>query len=64
MNSPDATKLPVRLAVAILKDRDGKITLDVPIQGSLDDPKFRIGKVVEYALLNILTKSGDLAIFP
>lgn len=56
VNSPDATKLPVRLAVAILKDRDGKITLDVPIQGSLDDPKFRIGKVVEYALVNILTK--------
>ena len=54
--SPDATKLPVRLAVAILKDRQGQIVLDVPIQGSLDDPKFRIGKVVVYALENILTK--------
>jgi hypothetical protein len=56
VNSPDATKLPVRLAIAILKDRQGKIVLDVPIEGSLDDPKFRIGKVVTRALLNILTK--------
>ena len=56
VNSPDATHLPVRLAIAILKDRDGKIVLDVPIEGSLDDPKFRIGKVVTRAVVNILTK--------
>jgi Domain of Unknown Function (DUF748) len=56
VNSPDATHLPVRLAIAILKDRDGKIILDVPIEGSLDDPKFRIGKVVMYAIGNILEK--------
>ena len=56
VDSPDATKLPVRLGIAILKDRQGKIVLNVPIQGSLDDPKFRIGKVVERALANILTK--------
>jgi hypothetical protein len=56
VNSPDATHLPVRLAIAILKDRDGKIVLDVPIEGSLDDPKLRIGKVVEHAIVNILEK--------
>lgn len=56
VNSPDATKLPVRLAIAILKDRQGKIVLDVPIDGSLDDPKFRIGKVVTRVIVNILTK--------
>ena len=54
--SPEATHLPVRLAVAILKDRDGKIVMDVPIEGSLDDPKFRIRKVVIRALMNILEK--------
>jgi hypothetical protein len=53
---PDATHLPVRLAVAILKDRDGKIILDVPIEGSLDDPRFRIGKVVLRVIVNILEK--------
>ena len=56
VDSPDATHLPVRLAVAILKDRDGKIVLDVPVEGSLDDPKFHIGKVVTRAIVNILTK--------
>lgn len=56
VDSPDATHLPVRLAIAILKDRQGKIILDVPIQGSLDDPKLRIGKVVKRTLLNILEK--------
>jgi hypothetical protein len=56
VNSPEATHLPVRLAIAILKDREGKIVLDVPIEGSLDDPKFRIGKVVTYAIVNILEK--------
>jgi hypothetical protein len=54
--SPEATHLPVRLAIAILKDRAGKIVLDVPIQGSLDDPKFRISKVVWGTLENILVK--------
>ena len=56
VNSPDATKLPVRLAIAILKDRDGRIKLDVPIEGSLDDPQFRLHKVIISAIENILTK--------
>jgi hypothetical protein len=56
VDSPDATHLPVRLGIAILKDRNGKIVLDVPIEGSIDDPKFRIGKVVERAIVNILEK--------
>jgi hypothetical protein len=56
VNSPDATRLPVRLAVAILKDRDGKIVLDVPIEGSLDDPQFKLHKVILHTLGNMFTK--------
>lgn len=56
VNSAEATHLPVRLAIAILKDRNGKIVLDVPIQGSLDDPQFRISKVVWGTVENILVK--------
>src|SRR5262249_54382963 len=41
VESPQATKLPVKLAVSLLKDRNGVIDLDLPIEGSLDDPKFR-----------------------
>ncbi len=56
VDSKDATHLPVRLAIAILKDRQGKIVLDVPVEGSLDDPKFRIRKVVIRVIVNILEK--------
>ena len=58
VESPDATHLPVRLAIALLKDRNGQILLDVPVEGSLDDPQFRIGKVVVHTLLNILEKAA------
>lgn len=57
-NSPDATKLPVRLGVALLKDTDGNIVIDLPIQGSLDDPKFRIGRVVMNVIVNLLVKAS------
>ena len=57
-NSPDATPLPVRLAVALLRDTSGRIVLDVPVQGSLDDPNFRVGRVVLRVLTNLLTKAA------
>jgi uncharacterized protein involved in outer membrane biogenesis len=56
VQSAEATKLPVRLGVALLKDIDGKIVIDVPIQGSTDDPNFRIGRVVLRVITNLLTK--------
>jgi hypothetical protein len=57
VNSPDATHLPVRLGIAILKDRNGKIVLDVPIEGSLDDPQFRLHKVISRGVWNIVEKA-------
>ncbi len=41
-----AVPLPVRLAAALLKDRHGVITLDLPVSGSLNDPTFRVGPIV------------------
>ncbi len=55
-NSPDAVKIPVKLALALLKDTRGVIELDVPIEGSLDDPEFRLGKVIWRAVFNLLLK--------
>ncbi len=55
-DSPDATHLPVRLGLALLRDRDGVVKLDVPVEGSLDDPKFRLGRVILHALVNVFTK--------
>ena len=57
-NSPDATGLPVRLGVALLKDGDGRIVIDMPVKGNLDDPDFRYGKVVVRVLVNLLTKAA------
>jgi hypothetical protein len=56
--SKDATKLPVRLAVALLKDVNGQIYIDLPVQGRLDDPEFRIGKVVWHVIGNLLTRAA------
>ena len=58
VKSAEATTLPVRLGVALLKDKDGKIVLDVPVQGSTDDPSFRIGRVVMRVIVNLLTKAA------
>lgn len=57
IESPDATKLPVLLAVALLKDRDGVIDLNLPIGGSLNDPDFSIGGVVLKLIGNLLAKA-------
>jgi hypothetical protein len=56
VESPDATKLPVLLAVALLKDRNGVIQLDLPVGGSLDDPQFSVGGIVLRALVNLIAK--------
>ncbi len=56
VDSPDATSLPVPLVVALLKDRKGRIDIDLPIRGDLQDPDFKYGKVVLSTLLNLLTK--------
>jgi hypothetical protein len=55
-NSPDATSIPVRLALALLKDRDGVILIDVPIEGRTDDPEFKLGRVIWRTVLNVLVK--------
>lgn len=55
--SKDAVPLPVKLAVALLKDRHGVIDLGLPVSGSLDDPSFRIGPLVWKVLVNLMTKA-------
>jgi len=57
VDSPDATSLPVKLAVALLKDRKGEIRLDIPVTGSLDDPQFSIFSIVLQVIGNLITKA-------
>lgn len=58
VDSPHATSLPVRLAIALLKDYNGLIQVDLPIRGNLDDPEFDIGDLVGKALLNLVAKAA------
>lgn len=58
IDSPKATSLPVSLAIALLQDRNGEIKLDIPVTGSIDDPEFRIGKVVLKVVVNLLVKAA------
>jgi len=56
VDSPDAVKLPLKLAVALLKDRNGVIDLELPLTGSLDDPQFRVGPLIWKAFVGLLGK--------
>jgi hypothetical protein len=58
VESPDAVHLPFKIAVALLKDRNGVIDLDLPMTGSLDDPKFSIWPVVWKVLVNVIEKAA------
>ncbi len=49
--------LPVRLAVALLADRNGVIDVDLPLSGSLNDPQFSIGPLIWKGVLNLIGKA-------
>jgi hypothetical protein len=57
IESKDATNLPVLLAVALLKDRNGVIDINLPVSGSLSDPKFSVGGIIWRVIVNLLTKA-------
>jgi uncharacterized protein involved in outer membrane biogenesis len=56
VESPTATKLPVLLAVSLLKNTRGEIDINLPISGSLNDPKFSMGGIIVQVIVNLLTK--------
>lgn len=49
--------LPVKLAVALLADRNGVIDINLPISGSLNDPQFSIGPIVFKLIVNLIVKA-------
>jgi hypothetical protein len=55
-DSKQAVPLPVKLAAALLKDRDGVISLDLPVSGSIDDPSFKIGPIIWKLVVGLITK--------
>jgi uncharacterized protein involved in outer membrane biogenesis len=57
VDNPDAVNLPVKLAVALLKNRQGEIKLDLPVRGDLADPHFNLGGIIFKMIFNIINKT-------
>jgi len=49
--------LPVKLAVALLSDRNGVIDINLPISGSLNDPQFSLGPIIFKVIVNLVVKA-------
>ncbi len=58
VESEDAVNLPVKLAIALLKDRHGKINVEIPVHGRLDDPEFSLGGAIMKAIINLFVKAA------
>jgi Domain of Unknown Function (DUF748) len=58
VDSPEAVHLPLKIAVALLRDRNGVIDLNLPMTGSLDDPHFAIWPLVWKVLVNVIVKAA------
>ncbi|MFO7259255.1 MAG: DUF748 domain-containing protein [Bacteroidota bacterium] len=50
--------LPLRLAVAILRDVNGNINMEIPVSGDLNDPEYKLGKVIWGIIENLLVKAA------
>jgi hypothetical protein len=57
VESPDATSLPVNLAISLLKNNRGEIDINLPISGSLDDPEFSVGGLIVKVIVNLFVKA-------
>ncbi|PCE23580.1 AsmA family protein [Paraburkholderia acidicola] len=57
VDNSTATKLPVRLAISLLKNSRGEIDVNIPVSGSLSNPEFSIGGLIWHAVLNLLEKA-------
>ena len=58
VQSDQAIKAPVHLGLALLRDSEGVINLDVGVQGGLDDPGFSVAGIVMKAIVNVLSKAA------
>jgi hypothetical protein len=56
IESPDAVGLPIKLAIALLKDKNGNIDLDLEVEGDLNDPKVNTADLVWQALKKVIIK--------
>jgi len=56
VESPTAINLPLDLAIALLTDSNGKIDLELPVAGDIDNPEFSYGHVIWQAIRTVITR--------
>lgn len=59
VDSPNAVDLPIRLAVALLKDTDGKISIELPVSGDLNSPQFSVMPIIWQTLRNLVLRAAE-----
>lgn len=59
VDSPDAVDLPLRLAIALLKDSQGKIAIELPVSGDLNSPQFSVMPIVWQTLRNLMVRAAQ-----
>ncbi|WP_338483543.1 DUF748 domain-containing protein [Pseudomonas trivialis] len=58
VDSADAVDLPIRLAIALLKDTNGRISLELPVSGDLNNPQFSVMPIVWQTLRNLVARAA------
>ena len=59
VDSPDAVDLPIKLAIALLKDTDGKISIELPISGDLNNPQFSVMPIIWQTVRNLVLRAAQ-----
>ena len=59
VDSADAVDLPIRLAIALLKDSDGRISIELPVSGDLNNPQFSVMPIVWQTLRNLVVRAAS-----
>lgn len=59
VDSPDAVDSPIKLAIALLKDTDGKISIELPVTGDLNNPQFSVMPIVWQTLRNLVLRAAQ-----
>lgn len=53
-----AMKVPVRLALYLMKDANDRIAFDLPVSGNPSDPEFKLGRLIWKTLANLMIKTA------
>jgi hypothetical protein len=48
--------IPIKVGLYLLEDKNGDIHLEIPVEGSVEDPNFKYSKIVVNAIINGIVK--------